>query len=190
MHPGLGGTGDGDQAGERIEGAHIQIARAQHQDGGRVAGGQRFLQNFCGDAEFGIGFQRHQGLCPQPQEAQRAGDAGMVMFGGKDADRRRARKAVALHIPAALPQHRMARRRQTSEMRHLAAGGEGEGSVGRQTQNLFHPCAGDFLHHGGGGSAGIKYGIVVPGGDEPIRRQRRRQSAAYHPGEEPPAART
>ena len=52
----------------------------------------------------------------------------------------RALEPIRLDVPAGVAQDRVARGREAGEVRHLAAGDEADAAVGRQAQQLAHPC--------------------------------------------------
>ena len=110
----------------------------------------------------------------------------MHLLAGEHAQRRRARQAIALHVPARVQQNGVARSGKAGEVRHLAAGDEADAARRRQAQQLTHPAPGGLLGDGQGRAQRVPDGVLIPGGHEPVRRYGDRQRAA---DDEPEVAR-
>ena len=100
---------------------------------------------------------------------------------------RRAAQSIARHVPAPALQHRVARRREAGEVRHLAAGRERERRLARQVEQLLDPRPGHFLHHRRRRCHRKQARVPVPRGRQPVGGERRVERPADHPGIEPAA---
>ena len=118
-------------------------------------------------------------LAADSEQAERAADRHVPLLADDDAKRRRpARPRSGRSHPRgvdALP-----RRGKAGDVRHLAAGHEGERRLRRQAEQLEHPAPRDRLERRRRRGRLGKAGVLVPGGDEPVGRERGGQRAADH----------
>jgi len=81
----------------------------------------------------------------------------------------------------------MPRRREASDVGHLAACHQCKACRLRQTEHIFQPLPSDFFHDSSRRTTGINAGVLIPGRSKPVRCQCRGNHPTHHPREEAPA---
>ena len=97
-----------------------------------------------------VGRHALQRLRAKAQHLQRDRGRDVRLATNDDAHRRRALQPLLLDVPAALQQHRTARRGQPNEVGHLAARREADARLARQIEQLHQPRRSHLLGDGAG----------------------------------------
>ena len=188
MEPGACLAGGGPHCGEVVEGARVDLTRLADDDGRAGADRLQLARERGGvDPAEAVAGDRVDRPPADPQVAQGAVDGDVALLAADDTDRRRARQAVLLDVPAGRAQHAVACRGEAGEVRHLAAGDEAVGDGRRQAEQLDEPGARNFLDHRRARPADVEAGVLVPRRREPVGAERRGHRPADHEAEVAPA---
>ena len=82
---------------------------------------------------------------PEAEVLERRADRRVRLGADDDVDRRRPGQAVVLDVPAPVGEHPVARRRQTGDVRHLAARRQPEARSRREPEEVDQPRADHLL---------------------------------------------
>ena len=136
-----------------------------------------------------VGGENGQLRAPEAKEAQGSVERAVTLIAGENANAGRAAQPLFFDVPAAAGKQSVASSRETGDVRHLAAADERKAGGGRNAENFFQPLAGNFFDDGCGRAAGVKRGVLIPSGGEPIGGESGGQRPADDPAEEASAGR-
>ena len=166
-------TGSND-AGVHVAGLHADDRRAVDRAAAR--------RRACGPARPPA--RATTRLRPSPSMPSALSTREVRLVADDDRDRRRAEQAVGLDVPAGALEHRVARRGERREVRHVAPVTNAPRGSGGQAEHVEQPLERDLLEVRRAGRRRIEPGVLVPRAGQPVRRERRRQRAADHEAEE------
>ena len=185
VHPGARGMGDRDQLREGIEGPNVEVARLEDDDGRHIRiSAQGVVQDLGPQSPLLIGREVDDRRAPEAEQASGALDRAVPLVAAEDAQPRRARQPVALHVPARPGEEGIPGRRQAGDVPHLGAGNQGEARGRRQPEQLLEPRPTDLLEHGLSRAGRHRGRVLVPGRRQPVGGERGRRGATHHPAEE------
>jgi hypothetical protein len=177
--------GERDQLHEGIESANVEITRLEYDDRCYIwIPAQGVVQDRRRQSPVLVGRQVDNRCAPKAQQANGALDRAVPLVAADDAQSRRARQSVTLHVPARTCKEGIAGRREAGDVPHLGTGDQGEARRRWQPQQLFEPHPADLLQHGLRRTGRHRRRVLVPGRRQPIGGKRGRRGAAHHPAEE------
>ncbi len=163
---------------DRVERARVDLAQLGAHDRRPVAAGQRVSESGHIHPSLVVGRNLDDRCRSEAEQPKRAVDRDVAPGTAENPDRGRSGQSVALEVPAGVRQHRVPRGGEAGRLGHLAAGGEREGRVVRDAEELLQPAAHDLLDDRGGRAACVQAGVLVPGRGEPVGGESRRHGAA------------
>jgi hypothetical protein len=130
------------EIGDRFEGierAGVHVAGLSTDDRRTVLRGQCLRQRIRTHAPLVVGLDTNDLARSDAKRAQRTDDGHVHFVADNHAQARRALQPVGLHVPSGATQYFVPRSRERGEVRHVAAGREGDADVlGQPSSSATH----------------------------------------------------
>ena len=168
---------------ERIERAGVHVAGLRADDRRCIRGADRRRERLRTHPSLFVRSHAHQLTRTDAEHSQGANHRHVHFVADDNAQLRRILQSVGFDVPARPPEKLMSSRGERREVRHVAAGHEGNARVSGQAEQIDEPSPGDLFddrcrrrHH-------KKRRVLVPGGRQPLGGHRGGQRAASHESE-------
>ena len=178
MTPGAVLVADGDDLGEHVEGAAVDVAGLRADDLRPLALAQRGREPSGDHAPLTVGRDDADAVGAEAEQAAGAGDRDVGVGADQHAQAGRALQPVGFDVPAGGREHRVARRREARDVRHLAAGDKTDAARRGHAEELDHPAGRDRLGDDERRRHRHAARVLVPGGGQPVGGHGDRQRAA------------
>ncbi len=189
MEPGAALACRGRDLRDRIERAGIHVPRLRADDAEARRRSQRRGKFRRAHAALLVGRDALQPLRAEAQHPKRGEDRVVRLVAHDDVNRWRAEQPLRVHIPAGVGEQMLTRRRQTREVRHLAAGDESHAPRGRQPGEIAEPRRGDLFDDRHDRRQRVDAAVLIPRGRResrprwrPAGCRRRRTRSTGDPG--------
>ena len=163
VDPGAGFVGGFADFGGWIEGAGVDVAGLDADDGGFVERGE----GVGAHAALAVDGDADDSAAAQAEHSEGFQERDVDFSAHDNGDGRGSEEAVVFDVPVLFLEQGVASGGEAGEVGHGGAGDDGAGGIGGEVEEAAEPGEGSFLEDGGGGGHDAEGGVLIPGADHP-----------------------